>query len=139
MFIASNIEEIFVEAKRKSNLWVKSFWVLVWGCLLSLLSYFMMVYSPVIKKNKDGFLLKIEKREQAKNDSSFVELESVDQYIGIYRVKKKFANVRIGPGKIFELRKVFPRNKMVKIIEQRGSWLRIDQGNWIARSSLSEL
>ena len=64
---------------------------------------------------------------------------NANHYIGTFRVKNKFANVRIGPGKIFEVRKVLSRNMIIKVIEKRGKWLRIDQGNWISRKTLTEL
>ena len=61
----------------------------------------------------------------------------VENKISYFNVKSRFANVRMGPGIRFEVKKILLRNQSVKVLETRGRWYRIDKDSWVSKVNLS--
>ena len=100
---------------------------LIAGIIFSLCLYAWFVYLP---SNNVGN--NIQMRLTAENLSS-------TGYLGLYLVKNKYAKVRVGPGKNFELMRKVPQDVMIRIFEKRGKWLKTNRGNWIHENDLLEL
>ena len=69
---------------------------------------------------------------QEKEDEAIAKLRASK-----YRVKSHFANVRIGPGKSYQIIRVLHKDHKIEVIEARGKWLRIGEDSWISRLTLS--
>ena len=56
----------------------------------------------------------------------------------IVRVKTKYANVRIGPGIEYHVKKVLRKNQVIRVFETRGCWIRIGKDSWISHNLIAE-